>query len=285
MDDTQVARADAQRAQADSVANQDAEPSQEETELIRRLPPDGSAIPNQRLMASLGWPDDHYWLVRNQLVERGIIERGRGRGGTVRLATDDDIVESPVATPPAGTVKRHRRYGNEHSLYGPMRDVIATGWAKEQGIEPKAVALTAQQGRRNTGGRYTRPDILVVNIRTYPYLPGKRLDVITFEIKPRNAIDVTCVYEALAHRQAATHAYVLLHIPEADTKKIHLDPVIQAAAAHGIGLIVAVDPADYATWETHLDAVRHEPDPDLLNQCIQRQLPPKDRDRIALACR
>lgn len=36
----------------------------------------------------------------------------------------------------------------------------------------------------------------------------------TFEVKPSDAIDVTAVYEVLAHLRSATHAYVIFHVPD-----------------------------------------------------------------------
>jgi hypothetical protein len=50
----------------------------------------------------------------------------------------------------------------ERSLYEPMRRVIAGEWAKDKRFDPLAVEITAQQGRRETGGRFTRPDIVDV---------------------------------------------------------------------------------------------------------------------------
>jgi len=50
-------------------------------------------------------------------------------------------------------------------------------------------------------------------VRTYRYLPGKYMEVVTFEVKPFDAIDVKAVYEALAHLRSSTHAYVILHVP------------------------------------------------------------------------
>ena len=34
-----------------------------------------------------------------------------------------------------------------------------------------------------------------VAVRTYRYLPGKYMEVVAFEVKPRDAITVTAVYE------------------------------------------------------------------------------------------
>lgn len=105
----------------------------------------------------------------------------------------------------------------------------------------------------------------------------------TFEIKPAEAWDVTAVYEALAHLRSATHAYVVLHIPDsqaADLTKT-VDEVCRVARSHGIGVIVAGGPSNYETWEEHEDAVRHEPDPQLLDDFIAAQLSSDVKERIS----
>ncbi len=49
------------------------------------------------MLAELGWQEDTYVRVRDELVEEGLITRGRGRGGSVALASDA-IPEQPVAS-------------------------------------------------------------------------------------------------------------------------------------------------------------------------------------------
>jgi hypothetical protein len=68
--------------------------------------------------------------------------------------------------------------------------------------------ITALGGSR-PDGIWSRPDTTTVEIRTFEYVSGKHLDVNTFEIKSPDAVNVQAVYEALAHRRAATRSYVL----------------------------------------------------------------------------
>lgn len=113
-------------------------------------------------------------------------------------------------------------------------------------------------------------------MNTFAFVPGKHLDVITFEVKPADAIDVTAVYEALSHRRAATHAYVVLHTPvdespRTDLERI-LDEICLEAKRHKIGVITVTEPDDYEHWETLVEAERLEPDPSKLNDFIATQL-------------
>jgi hypothetical protein len=147
---------------------------------------------------------------QTQLIDEGRVERGRGRGGSVRrIELPTATIDTPVPAEEAAESFK-KAYESEIELYAPMCDVLKTDWARVRGSSPISVEITAQQGRRQTGGRWSRPDIIAVEVRTFQYVPGKFLTVTTYEIKPTDAIDVTAVYEALAHRRAATHSYVLL---------------------------------------------------------------------------
>ena len=244
--------------------------------------PEDRAIGNTALMRLLRWKPDRYWAVRDALLDDALIERGRGQGGSVRRvpAPPESFDESAKELAVGETAIA---YAHEAELYEPMRKVIETSWAKDHKTDPIAVVVTATQGRRQTGGRWTRPDIVSVAVKTFRYLPGKYLELVTFEIKPAEAWDVTAVYEALAHLRSATHAYVVLHIPDsqaADLAKT-VDEVCRVARSHGIGVIVAGDPSNYETWEEHEDAVRHEPDPQLLDDFIAAQLSSDVKERIS----
>jgi hypothetical protein len=157
-----------------------------------------------------------------------------------------------------------------------MANVLRTEWARDNRFREWIVEITARQGRRETGGKWTRPDLTVVSSTTLLYYPTKLFDVTTFEVKPSDGFDVTAVYEALAHRRAATRSYVLVHIPPAqqalDTVQSAIEQVSTEAKRHGIGVIVASDPASYDAWDEKVEAVRHEPDPLLLNEFLAIQL-------------
>lgn len=132
---------------------------------------------------------------------------------------------------------------------------------------------------------WTRPDLVSAAVRTYRYLPGKYMEVVTFEVKPKDAINVTAVYEALAHLRSATHAYVMFHVPDdpEESVKVTIDEACSVGRRHGVGVIVMSDPADFDTWEEKEEARRVEPDPQRLDEFIAAQLTPAAHDRIARA--
>jgi hypothetical protein len=256
-------------------------------QLLVVVPFDGSAIGNTTLMRRLGWGEQRYWPVRDALIAEGVIERHRGRGGAVRrVSKAAPEVEEPVPPEVVAEVVADS-YTRELQLYEPLRDTIATDWAKDRLSSPIAVEVTAQQGRRQTGGRWSRPDIVAVEVKTFLYVPGKHLNVTTFEVKPSDAIDVSAVYEALAHRRSATHAYLVLHVP--DESVAELEPVVEevcrVARSHGVGVITVADPGRYETWDEREEAVRFDPDPERLDHFIVTQFSRRTADAVARALR
>ena len=60
----------------------------------------GGSAGNQRLLEELGWQEDTYRRIRQQLIDAGRIRPGRGRGGSVAFATARplDAAPPPIAT-------------------------------------------------------------------------------------------------------------------------------------------------------------------------------------------
>jgi hypothetical protein len=265
----------------------------QEAALYAVIPENGSTIGNKRAREVLGWSEEEYWKVRNSLEDKGLAARGPGKGGTTRRIVAAPSVDAPQVTVEAvdnATVivlENGSAVRREEELYEPLAAVIKGDWAKDRRATPLAVEVTARQGRRATGGRWSRPDIVSIEVKTYEYVPGKFLEVVSFEVKPSDAIDVQAVYEALAHRRAATRCYVLLHVPSelAEPLQQAIQEVRVVARSHGVGIIVATDPAEYDTWEELEEAERFEPDPDRLNQFIEGQLSAKTKRQIARTLR
>jgi adenine-specific DNA-methyltransferase len=58
--------------------------SSRQSALLALVPVDGSAIGNASLREQLGWDEASYFAVRDELVAAGILEKGKGRGGSVK---------------------------------------------------------------------------------------------------------------------------------------------------------------------------------------------------------
>ena len=264
--------------------------SEQQQELFDLLPDDGGTVGQLKLQEQLDRGDE-YWTIRDSLEDKGLVKRGRGRGGTLSRVvetpevetvtipvTEDDTTQGQIA------VDVLRR---EAELYDPIADVLRGDWSRDRRVKPLEIEITAHQGARATGGRWSRPDLVWVSVRTFQFLPQKVLEIITFEVKPVDAIDVLAVYEALAHRRAATHSYVVLDVPSerAGALEEDIQAVRDVARSHGVGLIVFSDPNDYSSWEVLEEAQRVEPDPERLEAFIDTQLSDKAKRSISQATR
>ena len=236
-------------------------------------------VGNGSLRRKLGWDDDRYWYIRNLLVQSGLLRTGRGKGGSVQRVIAVEGTEAPgqVATVDLA----------EKDLYEPIIKTLRSDWIPDHQIQDFVIYQTAHQGRRDTGGKWTRPDITLASSNTYTYVPGRPVEIRTFEIKAHDGLDVTAVYEALAHRRAAHYAYVFVHVP--DARRIELESVLERlvgdAQEHGIGFVVIGDVANYDTWDIEVDARRSNPNPADLDAFIRTQTSNEFKEKVLGWCR
>lgn len=247
--------------------------------ILQKLRDSGGYAGNTHLMRALTLSPDKYWPTRNKLIDEGRITRGKGRGGSISLVESSAAPVVPPAVPATPDL-----YQTEDSLYDALAKVIREEWTRDYRFRETIVEVTARQGRRDTGGAWTRPDITVVGMTTYLFVPGRHFDVTTFEVKKRDGLDVTAVYEALAHRRASTRSYAIFHTPGLKETGDPRDKVIEAICAeakkHGIGVILADDPTSYESWDERLEAARILPNPEDLNDFIALQLTAATKDEI-----
>ncbi len=137
------------------------------------------------------------------------------------------------------------------------------------------------QGRRSTGGTWTRPDIIALSMRTFRHWPGRYFDLWTFEIKPTWSVNVTGIYEAAAHSRCATQSFCAYHVEDIDgIPEDEVGRLVGEAQRLGVGLIFFTDPADYSTWDLRVMPVRREPDPSLLEEFIATQVSDYGQDQL-----
>lgn len=252
----------------------------DETKLLETLGAQGGRANNFTLMHALDWEPARYWVVRNRLRDSGRVRTAHGGpGGTTFIPPAPMAAPEPLAEGPGPNAPPHAE--NEADLYGPMLDVLERSWVGDQGYDTSIIRRTALAGRRDTGGTWTRPDLCVVAIRKFKFLRDPVFDVISFEVKPNWAVSVQGVFEALAHRQYTTRAYVIYHVSNTDFAALpEAERITELAEQHGIGVILAEAPGDYQKWSELVRARRWTPDPDDLNEFLQRVFPSSDHDEI-----
>jgi hypothetical protein len=228
-------------------------------EFLAALEEMGGNSGNGRLRQTLGWDEDLYWRAQGKLIEEGRIVPGRGKGGSVRITEEDRDHAGDVS------VDEQLR---ERDLYAPLKKTIESKWINRFGFDEVLVRETHSRGSRNTGGNFTRPDITAAGIRRYVYLP-KRLEIVTFEIKPGSGVGIMAVLEAIAHREAAHRAYVIYACSRAAFEKAkEAERILELAQKFGIGILLAETSDTVEDWEIMLDALRHEPDPARLERFL-----------------
>ena len=245
--------------------------------LLECVPEDGSPIGNTALLRTLrdqGEPfwgtDEHYWAVRNYLVDQGKLQLGRGKGGSVKRVLDqnEEPAEAAVQPPPVA----------ERELYAPLHDTFRSQWCKDRNYDDAEAVITAYQVRR-ARGVWSCPDITIVGMKCHKNIARADVEYITVEVKTPQNVSTTALYEALAHRRAANRSYLLIcgrHEP----KNQELEELVETARMIGVGLILADDARDYDTWDTVLEAPRHDPDPAWLDEFVATQLPDEIRHKI-----
>lgn len=246
--------------------------------ILKRIPKEGT-IGNIALIKLLSKEDvkeDLYWLARNELIKEGRLVRGRGKGGSISLAEE---LEKKLPPP-----KSQERFKKEKDLYAPFERTVRDYWIKDNNIDARrcVVETTANQGSRRTGGKWTRPDVTIVAINTFTFIPGKSLDIITFEIKPSNDLDIVGVYETASHSRFAVRSYLAVHLPNGITPPIEqqIEQVSKECDRFGVGFLHFKDPSDPETWVTILEPTRKSPDPAESDSFLSVQISKRNQDEI-----
>lgn len=218
-----------------------------------------------------------YWTAVGRLVNEGVVIRTRGKGGSVRLVEQGAEPERASAK----EKQKHRR--PEAELYVPVATTLRDWWVpQEANLRESIVEITAHQGRRQTGGFWTRPDITVLGIVAHPYLPGRDLSISTFEIKKSIDEGIQGIYETAAHQAFAHQSFLLINVlaDESINDDDAFERVKSEANRFGIGVIVFTDPSDWKTFEIITEAQFRAPNPALVNQFIANQISEDSRHRL-----
>jgi hypothetical protein len=252
--------------------------------LYELTPADGTGISNASLREKLkgAFPSeeftlDDYWDIRQALITEGKLERGRGYGGSVHRVLPS--IAPPQGTPATATPPVSIP-PSEASLYEPFQKCLQNGFVPDNDLKPWASEITAFQGRRDTGGRWTRPDVTLIAMQTFTYVPHKVFEVITFEIKPNIETALDGVFEAAAHSAFAHRSY--LAFP--DSKNYATNPLFERISDEcerfGLGLILFEDVANWDTYSFQVQAKVRQPEPQALNDFIKTQISEKNREEI-----
>lgn len=170
----------------------------------------------------------------------------------------------------------------EKELYEPVHSSLLKWWIPQEDIREYVLEITANQGRRQTGGMWTRPDIVCVGATAFPFVPGRSLEVTTFEIKKTIEEAVEGVYETAAHSAFAHRSFLVVQLPHAMSKKDDEDwsRVLKESKRFGLGVTTLMDASNWQTYEIAVDAEFRNPGPAQINRFIATQLSDEGRQRL-----
>lgn len=252
----------------------------------------GGRASNPGLRARLGWSEEKYWRLHEVLYDEGSIEKGRGYGGTVILIPSSGTGIAPVMPNKSEIALVEARVQSpvtssstealvESELYAPAKKQLESSWKKYRSLDETHIDIIASQGRRDTGGSWSRPDLVLIAFKTFEYLPDRVFEIHTFEIKPSYDVTVKGVMEALSHRESSTRAYVIYHTAGRDLTDFPEASRIEALAVrHGIGVFAAKDINDFDAWAEIVPALRVFPDPEDMETFIKRSMSDEAKAKI-----
>jgi len=188
-----------------------------------------------------------FFEVRDSLIDQNLIAKAMGQGGaSIYTAQPTVSVNKEV---------KKKSSSSERDLYDPLMKLIHDEWAPNNGINKHYhVMKTAERGKKDTGGKWSRPDITIVAKRTWVNLNESKLEVITFEVKPIDCLDdITGVYETASHSMFAHYSYLMLqYIGDKGLAKEKVQNVSKLCRRFGIGLILFSDPSDIDSFINEL---------------------------------
>src|SRR5208283_297307 len=68
--------------------------SRKQAELIAKIREHGGHAGNVTLQRELGWSEEVFWPIRDRLVDSGLLELGRGRGGSVSMVAQPPVQDA-----------------------------------------------------------------------------------------------------------------------------------------------------------------------------------------------
>jgi len=250
--------------------------------LLDAIPKDGTSISNgaalrkvqkaAKARLNVDVSKETYFEIRNELIAAGQLGKGVGYGGTVHRIK---------GTTTAAKKAKQRTKTPEPALYGPLYEYIRQTWAPENEIKHFVLDKTAALGKKKTGGVWTRPDLSLVAIHTFTYIPGKTIELVTFEVKPADDFRIEGVFETAAHSRAAHRSYLMIHTPNGKPDTDKFQRLGSKCERFGLGLIIFRKPHDWETFETVQEAERRNPNPADVNAFIKNVMHKQCQERIS----
>jgi len=250
--------------------------------LFDSIPKDGTSISNgvalrrvqkaAKASLNLDVSRETYFEIRNELIAKGQLGKGVGYGGSVHRIEGTTVASK--------TAKQRKKIA-ERALYEPLLEYIRQTWVPENEIKNFVLDKTAALGMKKTGGVWTRPDLSLVGIHTFTYIPGKTIELVTFEVKPTDDFRIEGVFETAAHSRATHRSYLMIHTPNGKPDTDKFQRLASECERFGLGLIIFGNPHNWETFETVQEAERRNPNAADVNAFIKNVMHKPQQESIS----
>lgn len=231
------------------------------------------SLPNRPLMDAANVRESSLMQIRRDLLDAGLVRTRPGRGRPLVLL-EHAIVDSGLRFMET----------REKELYLPIVEGTPR-WSRMERYWRCEAFDVSSQGRRVTGGRWTRTDLLIAGVKHYQnvkYVPTTHVSLHAVEVKTWAGLDITAVFEVLAHGSDTTHQWVFCEVPPGDAES-KLARVRQEAKRYGVGLVTFQmgQAREGQTWTTEVEAIRRDTSPRAVEQYVSSRTSEKLKSFLA----
>lgn len=220
---------------------------------VMRLLNEVDGLSNPYIRTELNLTDKGYGEIRKSLLEEGVVESYRCRGGGIRLTKKGEKNIPKDESGPQSTVD------NEKDLYVPLVQYLV-----RQSEEDETSSIALNTANLRSKGKWQNPDVTQIAIENYPYLGKSEVIVSTFEVKQWGRWDVGAVFESASHRRFSHEAAVVLEWPKRADFSLSdptykLDDISRECRRFGLGLYTLRPYHSSYRLHPHIQAARHAP--------------------------
>lgn len=242
--------------------------------ILEVLPKDGSMVGNTSLRNRIGLDAPGFFQAKRELQQRGKVITGKGRGGSLGLVEISGVLSKPTGV---------KGVKNESDLYEPIKKHFDENWAPNYtSPDYYCAAITGSpKGRKRKSGLWSRPDVAILTVSGYQFLPTKVVEVTTIEAKRYGDATPQAVFETASHNKFAHQAYLVLEwLEETDMDDIdneNVKRILKEAQRFGIGIIQMKNSRGRWDFRDIQEPQRREPEPDDCDTFIEQNFKPYHR--------
>lgn len=172
----------------------------------------------------------------------------------------------------------------EKDLYPPVHDFLEVRFRDR--LQPlygelRTVTAITDTAGGNATGKWSKPDLCTVAFWRQKYGCQWQLDLHGFEVKPAGRCTNESVHEALNHTSHVHYAHLVWHQPKWEEADSRCRGIVERCRRYGVGLITMSDQHDASTYVVRVEADRHSPTGDAVDEFIETRLSESDRAQVA----